>query len=169
MSELIDLVDDHGEVVRTGVLRDDAESYDGLPMQIVIAVVMNGLGQVLVHQRATTKKVNGGDVDHACGGLLSGEIPEAGAYREAQEEGGVRLCDTKIIQAGVNSYGRYRFLLSAETENPPGTDLDLREVAWAAYYYPDELCAKRDSGELTFVDGFFEDLDAVLAAQQQNS
>lgn len=63
-------------------------------MQIVIAVIFNSLGQVLVHRRAQTKRVNGGDIDHVCGGMRSGETPTDAARREAEGEVGGKAAKT---------------------------------------------------------------------------
>lgn len=164
MSELVDLVNRDGEIVRRAVERDDAEQYDGLHMQIVIAVITNGLGQVLVHERAKTKGVNPGDIDHVCGGILSGESPEAAAVREAKEEVGIEPKNLKVVREGVNPYGRYCYLLRGESDELPPAELDAAEVTWAAYYPIDELRTKNKSSELTFVDGFFDDIEAVATS-----
>lgn len=164
MSELVDLVNASGEIVERGVTRDDTEHRDGLHLQIVIAVVFNGLGQVLVHERAATKKVNPGDIDHVCGGILAGETPERAAVREAEEEVGVTLANLRMVRKGVNSYNRYCYLLVGKSDQEPAAQLDPSEVAWAAYYEPSELAAANESGKLSFVDGFFEDME--LAKQK---
>ena len=39
-SEYIDLVNSHGDIVKRNVERDDAAHYDGLHMQIIIAVIL---------------------------------------------------------------------------------------------------------------------------------
>jgi 8-oxo-dGTP pyrophosphatase MutT (NUDIX family) len=166
MTELVDLVNVNGEIVERSVPRDDAEHRDGLHLQIVIAVIFNGLGQVLVHERAAIKRVNPGDVDHVCGGLWAGETPEQAAEREAQEEVGVIPNKLRIVRQGINPYNRYCYLMVGETDNNPGTKLDPREVAWAAWHYPDELVEANASGRFTFVDGFFEDIEIALAEQK---
>ncbi len=167
MAELIDLVNTNGEIVERGVSRNDAERREGLYMQIVIAVIFNGLGQILVHERAATKQVNPGDVDHVCGGLLVGETPNLAAAREAKEELGVTVNGLRIIQQGVNPYNRYCYLLVGRTDDSPGdAELDPSEVAWAACYKPDELVEASESGRFTFVDGFFEDMQLALEAMK---
>lgn len=163
MSELIDLVDANGNTVATGISRDDSAEYEGAHMQIVIAIIRNAAGDILVHKRSMQKQVNPGDIDHVCGGIYSGETPESAVEREAREEGGVSIANAKIIQAGVNEYNRYRYLITAEANDVPDpTFLDPTEVEWAAFYSLEELEHKRDSGEFTFVDGFFEDINRAL-------
>lgn len=163
MSELIDLVDPNGAIVQSSVPRDDAAEYEGLHMQIVIAVIQNKAGKFLVHKRSMQKRVNPGDIDHVCGGMYSGETPEAAVVREAREEGGVSIGNSKIIHASVNEYNRYRYLIAATSNDTPDpTFLDPAEVEWAAFYSLEELEQKRDSGEFTFVDGFFEDIFLAL-------
>ena len=162
MSELIDLVNRDGEIVRRSVERDDADDQAGLHMQIVIAVIHNSLGEILVHQRAKTKSVNGGDIDHVCGGILSGESPKDAAVREALEEVGIKPKNLELVRQGINPYGRYCFLMSGESDDLPSTELDPLEVDWAAYIPLDVLNAKKESGELTFVNGFFDDIEAAI-------
>lgn len=163
MGELIDLVDKNGSVVRTGVTRDDAKRHPEGHMQIIIAVIRNKAGQFLVHKRSMQKSVNPGDIDHVCGGINSGEAPIDAAHREAAEEGGVALTNATIVRQGLNQYERFCHLLEATTNDEPDhSKLDPAEVEWAKFFSLDELKAKRDSGELTFVDGFFEDIEHVL-------
>lgn len=163
MSELIDLVNDRGEIKRTAVERDDMNDYEGLYLQNIVTVVFNGLGQVLVQKRAATKRVNPGDIDHVCGAILSGESPKDAAQRETFQETGIDLNDLHPIKQGVNAYSRYRHLFRGETDVLHLPQLhNLEEVAWTAYEHPDELRAKSESGELTFVEGFFEDLDFAI-------
>jgi 8-oxo-dGTP pyrophosphatase MutT (NUDIX family) len=161
MSETIDLVDKNGTPVKFNVPRDDAAEYPGLHMQIVIAVIFNRLGQVLVHKRSAQKKVNPGDIDFVCGGVQAGETPEAAVIRESEEDTGVIPTDLRIIREDVNVYNRYCRLYVGTADAEPGVNLDPEEIAWARYYDPAELQAARKAGTLTFVDGFFEDLEAA--------
>lgn len=161
-SENIDLVDSTGKVVRTNVPRDDAAHYDGLHMQVIIVVIRNPNGEFLVHQRSLAKKVNPGDMDHVCGAMSAGETPQQAAAREALEEGGVRITNAQIIHAGVNEYGRWRYLLTADTTDIPDiTKTDPAEVAHVDFYTLQDLQRRKLSGELTFVGGFFEDIALV--------
>ena len=165
-SELIDLVDSQGSIIKTNVERDDAAHYDGLHMQIIIAVIRNKKGEFLVHQRSLKKKVNPGDYDHVCGGMYAGETPEAATEREALEEGGVHITEAQVVQAGVNEYNRWRHLVVAYTDDEADISLtDPSEVAGVGFYSHEDLKAKQQSGEFTFVDGFFEDIDLVLTAE----
>jgi ADP-ribose pyrophosphatase YjhB (NUDIX family) len=95
--------------------------------------------------------------------MLAGENPEAAARREAQEEVGVTPANLHVVRRDVNSYGRYCYLLTGQTDEQPTSKLDPREVAWATYASIEELHAKKESGELTFVNDFFEDLEFALA------
>ncbi len=166
-SERIDLVNSSGEIVRRDVERDDAAHYDGLHMQIIIAIIRNAKGEFLVHERAHTKKVNPGDIDHVCGGMHAGETPEEATTREALEEGGVHLSEATVIWAGINEYNRWRYLVVAFTDDSPDISLtDPSEVASAGFYSYDDLRAKQQSGQFTFVNGFFEDIDLVMREDQ---
>jgi 8-oxo-dGTP pyrophosphatase MutT (NUDIX family) len=157
MAELIDLVDKTGKVVKAGATRDDLAHHPDLHMQIVIVVLFRG-EHVLVHARSRKKKVNPGDIDHVCGGIVSGETPIEAAMREAYEETGVKPTNLRIVTEGVNEYNRYRYLLIGEAEDEP-TVQDADEVEWTDYIHVKELYYKSRSGELTFVDGFFQDIE----------
>lgn len=164
----MDLVNSDGIIMERAVSRDDADNYDGLYMQIVIAVIRNGAGDILVHERAGVKDVNPGYIDHVCGGVLSGELPKPAAAREALEEVGVTPNNLEIVRKGLNPYRRYCYLLSGESDELPPANLDAREVAWAGYFSVEELNAKNDSGEFTFVGGFFEDITATSNVEESN-
>ncbi len=166
MPELIDLVNSDGVIVERAVPRNDLARYDNLYMQVAIVVIRNSLGAVLVHERAAVKPVAGGKVDHVCGGVKSGKTPEWTALDEAMDEVHVKPDNLRKVWTGLNVYDRYCHLFVGDSEYTPTPDeLDPKEVAWAAYYQPDELRAKEKSGELEFVDCFFEDLDHALNHQ----
>lgn len=163
MPELVDLVDRHGNIVHIGVPRDDMAKYQDVHMPIVIAVIRNTDGHFLVHKRSLAKKVNPGDIDHVCGGIKSGETPEEAVRREAFEEGGVHLHKLQIVRQGVNQYNRYCYLIEGHTTDAPDTTaIDPNEVEWVAFHPHQKLLHGKESGEFTFVDGFFEDIDHIL-------
>lgn len=111
MTELIDLVDKEGTVVIKKVPRTQATAHSDLYMQIVIGVIFNRSGKVLVHKRSAKKKVNPGDIDHVCGGILCGESPTEAFVRESQEETGIIPTDIHTVHEGINAYRKYRYLL----------------------------------------------------------
>lgn len=163
MTETVDLVNGEGHVVKRAVPRQDAGRYEGLYLSIVIVVIFNGIGQILIHRRSLSKDVNPGDIDHVCGAVVSGETPHQAAHRETREELGVSLRSLHVLHRGINPYDRYRYLFMGETnESPRRDEIDPAEVDWVGYEHPAALIAKRESGELTFIDGFFDDLDVAL-------
>lgn len=165
MTELVDLVDGFGQIVKRAVPRDDAKRYDGLRMQVVIVVVIAPDGRVLCHRRADTTTVDPGRIDHVCGAVLSGESPLEAAAREAREELGVVLDDPWICDQGVNSYGRFRHLVAARAAGPPDTTLiDPSKVSAVFAADGEALESKATSGELEFTKDFFDELQYVLAA-----
>jgi 8-oxo-dGTP pyrophosphatase MutT (NUDIX family) len=161
--ELVDLVDSSGVICKRSVPRSETDLYPKLHLQIVIGVVFDKEGKVLVHRRAQIKKVNPGDIDHICGGIMSGETPEIAAAREAREETGVEPIHLRVIASGINKYNRYRYLLVGEAETEPG-EVNPAEVEWVCFIHPNELKLKSTTGDLTFVDEFFEDTDLALKA-----
>lgn len=166
MAELIDLVDKTGVIVKPRTTRNDLATFPNLHMQIVIVVLIRDK-QLLVHARSKKKKVNPGDIDHVCGGILAGETPQEAAIRETDEETGIKISKPLVIARGINEYNRYRYLLVTEVKDEPIVQ-DPDEVEWVRYMPIDELRKKAASGELTFVTGFFDDLDEALAANHQD-
>lgn len=164
--ELVDLVDDSGVIQKRKVPRTEIDSYPNLYLQIVIGVVLDKEGRMLVHKRSQTKRVNPGDIDHICGGVMSGETPEEAAEREAVEETGVKPLNLKIVAQGVNKYNRYRYLLRGESNDQPG-EVNPAEVEWVRFIHPDELRSKHNSGELSFVDEFFEDTELAIINRKE--
>ncbi|MFD9940358.1 NUDIX domain-containing protein [Nonomuraea sp. NPDC059023] len=159
MTETVDLVDSGGRIAIPAIPRYDIGRYHDFYLQIVIVVIHNARGEILVHQRSLCKDVNPGDIDHVCGAIISGETPLDAARREVREETGVSLRELTLLSHGINSYGRYRYLLLGSTDEQPRQDsVDAQEVAWVGYDRPESLALKCSSGELTFTDGFFEDL-----------
>ena len=160
MSERVDLVDGDGVTRLKNVERELAENHPELHMQIVIVVIFNNKGEVLVHQRSANKKVNPGDIDHVCGGVIAGETPEQAAIRETREEAGVELRDLTRVLCSVNKYDRYRWLFAARSDDSPVLS-EPDDIQWVAYKPVAELAAKRETGDFTFVDDFFE--ETILA------
>lgn len=161
--ELVDLVDVSGSIQKRNIPRSEVHIYPDLYLQIIIAVVFDKDGRVLVHKRARTKKVNPGDIDHICGGVMSGETPEQAAVRESTEETGVTPIDLRIVVKGVNKYNRFRYLLVGHSDDEP-LSVNTSEVEWVAFMHPDILKVKQASGEFTFVDEFFQDTDVAIEA-----
>jgi len=159
--ELVDLVDASGKIQKTEVPRNETEKYLDLHLQIAIAVAFNSEGKVLVQKRALTKSTCPGDLDHTCGALKSGETPMVAINREALEETGLVLSDLKVIDQRLNSYGRYRYLLVAKASGEPN-GYDPEEVEWVRFILPEDLKNGKQSGELSFVGEFFEDMDLAL-------
>jgi len=85
--EIIDVVDDAGDVIKT-ITREEAER-DNHIIENVIVFVFNSLGKVWIQKRPTHKKHYPGLWDvSACGAILTGEKPLAAARREQLEEMG---------------------------------------------------------------------------------
>lgn len=163
-SEKVDLVDSFGKVRLKSIPRDEVDLYPEMHLQIVIVVVVNSQGQILVHQRARTKKVNPGCIDHVCGGVMSGEDPYTAAKRESAEETGIVPVSLKIVEQGLNKYNRYRYLLYAESDHLPGSP-DKSEVEWVKFFDLSYLQQKASTGEWEFVDEFFEESELAIAGR----
>jgi 8-oxo-dGTP pyrophosphatase MutT (NUDIX family) len=156
-TELVDLVDPHGHTQLTHIPRTRADHHPGLHLPIVLVVITHADGRVLVHQRAA-RKSQPYAIDHVCGAIRSGETPDAAAHRETREETGATLDTLRLVTAGINGYGRYRYLYAATTSTPEDALAgDPAEVAWVGYEQVDILRGRRE-----LVAGFLQDLDAAL-------
>lgn len=164
MSELVDLVNKHGEIQKIGVPRHEVGNHPDLHMQIVIVIAFDSLLRMLVHRRGAEKS-DAEKFDHICGAIQSGETPEEAALREGLEETGVALQNVRKVHAGVNEYSRYRHLFVADAEGEPSIS-DPKEVMWVGYMHPDELRETHNAGEIGFVDGFFKDVELVAQSEE---
>jgi len=159
--ELVDLVDASGQIKKKRVPRTDAGEFLNLHLQIAVAVVFDDEGRILCQRRALTKSTCPGDIDHVCGAIKSGETPEIAIKREGLEETGLEINRLKTVEQGVNSYNRFRYLLTGVANGEPNS-YDLNEVEWVRFISIQDLISKRESGELTFVGEFFEDMKLAL-------
>lgn len=169
-SELVDLVDEDGQIQLRAVPLHEAKQHyaEGLYLQIAIAVIFDSFGRVLAHRRAQTKKSDKGKIDHACGVVSSGETPLETANREVAEETGVSTRNLKLVDQRINSYRRFRYLLVGEGAGKP-EPIDLREVEWVKFLSPEDLRAKKASGEWEYVEEFFEDLELASSELKRES
>jgi len=130
--ELIDVIDDHGEVVEA-VPRWRMRS-ENLRHRSVFIVVRNSADEVLVHRRADWKDVWPGAWDIAVGGVVaSGEAWELAAARELVEELGISadleyLGEGEYVDESVRELARvYR----ARSEGPFRlADEEIVELEW---------------------------------------
>lgn len=163
MSELIDLVDRTGSVIATGVERDDALEYPKGFMQIVVVVTFNGVGQILAHQRASTKSVDPNYIDHICGGVQSGQTPEQAAAQEGNEEAGITYSRLVRAHQGINAYGRYRYIFGAISNDQPQTK-EPDQVQWVRWADLSDLETWRDQQKYPFVQEYFEEIQLAQRA-----
>jgi mutator protein MutT len=161
-NELVDLVDASGVIIKTAIPRSEAEVLNGekLHIPIIGCVVLNDIGEVLVHERAKGKRF-AGSLDNVYGAIASGETPEHAAERECGEELGIAVAKITRVGEFVNKFNYYQYLFAVSTADIP-TKISKREVAWARYMPVEELRAGRDDGSLSFTHNFFTDLEAVL-------
>jgi isopentenyldiphosphate isomerase len=165
MSELIDLVDRNGEILPglVGIERDDANEYPEGFMQIVVVVVFNDEGQILAHQRASTKTVDPDHVDHICGGIQSGQTSEEAAEEEGDLETGVSYSRLVRAHRGMNDYSRYRYIFAAISNDVPKTK-EPEHVQWVRWVDLAQLEKWRDEGTYKFVQGYFEEIEVAKRA-----
>lgn len=163
MIERVDLVDANGIIQQRGVPRSKIEVlFPDLHLQIVIGIIFNNSGEILVHKRSMTKKVDPGLIDHVCGGVISGETPEEAVFRETKEETGLIPTKLKLIHQGLNSYGRYRYSFIGYAEGQPFAE--QKDAEWVKFIKLETLKSCQKSGEMIFVNEFFEETELALSA-----
>lgn len=168
MTELVDLVNEHGTTVLRGVPRGEERRRDGLYLPIVVAVILDCDGRALVQRRSLAKDVDPGVIDHVCGAMQSGEDPVRAAVREAREETGIEVNDLRVVARGVNAYGRYQHLLVGESDREPDLSfVDPLEVEWVRYMRPTDLREQEVRGALVFGREFFKSLDAAAGFRER--
>jgi isopentenyldiphosphate isomerase len=87
--ELVDVIDDAGRTIVTA-RREEIRAWR-LPHRCVYILVFNRRGELFIHLRTPTKDVYPGYWDATVGGVLAaGELFDAGARRELEEELGIR-------------------------------------------------------------------------------
>lgn len=167
--ELVDLVDNNGEIVRTALPRQEAETLNGpeLHLPIIGCVILNGSGQVLVHERAVGKRF-AGCLDHVYGAMESRETPESATERECGEELGIQPQTMTRIREGINEYDYCQYLFVVVTDDVPQITSE-REVAWVGHMTPEELKASQADQTRTFTHNFFIDLEAALSHQNNQA
>jgi 8-oxo-dGTP pyrophosphatase MutT (NUDIX family) len=88
-SEIVAIVDRDNNLIGKTTRREMRST--GLPHRATYILVFNSAGQLFVQKRTTTKDIYPGCYDPAAGGVvLDGETYEQGAYRELEEEMGIR-------------------------------------------------------------------------------
>ena len=97
MSELLDVVDEKGTVLITGVERDIIHKL-GLPHSVVFIALFDEQGRILLQKRSKTKETNPGKWTYSASGHVdSGESVKDAAYRESFEEIGLKNISLKPV------------------------------------------------------------------------
>ncbi len=94
--ELVDVVDDHGQIVATVTRREVRQLR--LPHRCVYVLVFNERGELFIHLRTPTKDVYPSHWDVCVGGVLAaGESFDAAARREVAEELGLDAAPERLF------------------------------------------------------------------------
>jgi 8-oxo-dGTP pyrophosphatase MutT (NUDIX family) len=94
--ELVDVIDDHGQIVATVTRREVRQRR--LPHCCVYVLVFNQKGEIFIHLRTATKDVYPSHWDVCVGGVLAaGESFDAAACREIAEEVGLDVEPEKLF------------------------------------------------------------------------
>ena len=166
MVEMIDVLDKSGNFIAT-VSRQEAENKNHTTINALI-FIFNSDGKLWVQLRPKTKNHYPGLWDiSACGGLLSGEVPEKAARRETLEETGITLNLEHVesflnIMPGDSGEERRRLshLYVGITDKKPKASKEVDEFKlWAVKDLVKELIAQPK----LFVPSFLFELKKAVA------
>jgi len=103
MEELLEVVNEHGEVLRT-LPRSVIHGDPSLMHRVVHILVSNDGGELLLQKRSMNKDVAPGKWDTSVGGHVNaGETIHEALRREMEEELGITTCDTRFLYTYVHS------------------------------------------------------------------
>ena len=103
MEELLEVVNEHGEVLRT-LPRSVIHGNPSLMHRVVHVLVFNGRGELLLQKRSMNKDVAPGKWDTSVGGHVNaGETIHEALRREMEEELGITTCDSQFLYTYIHS------------------------------------------------------------------
>jgi len=103
MEELLDVVNEHGEVLRT-LPRSVIHGDPSLMHRVVHVLVFNDRGELLLQKRSMNKDVAPGKWDTSVGGHVNaGETIHEALRREMEEELGITTCDSQFLYTYIHS------------------------------------------------------------------
>ena len=166
MTEFVDLRNAEGRIQKPGVALNDRELYPEFYLPIAVGIIFNGLGKVLTEKRALTidPQYNPSEIAHVAGIVKSGETPEETIEREGFEEAGIRPFSLRVVDQGILSQNRYRYLLAGQANAEPFVR-DPEEVDWVKFMTLEELKVMHVAGKEIFIPHFFEDLQLAVSAR----
>lgn len=169
--ELIDVLNGDGEIIST-ITREEAEQDNHITQNVLI-FLFNSFGRVWVQLRPKTKNHYPRRWDiSACGGIVSGESPEAAAKRETEEETGGLKPKLHYVETFLNVFpgdsGEERKRLShlyiAQTDEIPQPNKEVDEFKdWD----PAELRKDAARKPELYVPSLIVELDRAVEAHRQ--
>jgi|GEM_PF-1014165 len=171
LGEMVDILDDNGLVIAT-IPRAEAEAHNHTT-QNVLVFVFNSRGEVWLQLRPKSKNHYPGMWDvSACGGLMSGEEPEAAAMRELNEETGLANVTLYYVETFMNVFpgdnGEERRRLShvyisqSEGEPQPNEEVDAFKL-----WNPSDLLGDIDVHPNMYIPSIAAELQIALRGYRQ--
>jgi len=165
MEELVDVVDEHDNVVGQ-TTRKDAQQK-GTRHRGVAVMIVNDNGDLLVQKRGMNQKLAPGVFDtSSAGGVSAGESYEEAAVRELKEELGIAipLIDIAKIQEDHTIYGPkmnsiWHLFLGKHNDK---IHFNKEEVADVIFMNQEEIQKKINDNPDQFTFGFKQDFKAYL-------
>lgn len=136
-NEVVDVYDNQKRITGKTILRSDFFENNGILRLVIHAAVFNSKGELLIQQRALSKKTGAGLWDFSASGqVVAGETSQDGVCRELKEELGVdiEVCQppvfTKIFFNSYNDY--YVFWKDLDVSSLKLQKEEVESVKWAS-------------------------------------
>lgn len=122
-NEVIDIYDNQKRITGKTICRTEFFEKNNLLRSIIHVCIFNSKNELLIQQRAESKKSGAGMWDFSASGqVLSGEVSQQGAMREVKEELGIDIIISEapvITKIFFNSYNDYYIVRK---------DIDIQEL-----------------------------------------
>jgi len=149
-NEYLDIVTEENVIV-TRALRSECHGNPGLIHRAAHILVFNSRGQLLLQKRSMSKDIQPGKWDTSVGGhVASGETYEEAAFRELEEELGIRGVSLDYLY-------NYRMRNEMESENirsyrcmiDVGIEFNREEIDAVRFWDMEEIAAAMGTGIFT--------------------
>lgn len=149
--EILDLVDDHDNVIDT-ITRKEVYAKGIKNYRVIHAFIKNSEGRLWIPRRVSTKKLYPSALDFSIAGHVeAGETYEEALFKEAMEEVRLDLCSVDYKKVGYmnphkDSVGVWQKVYEILSDDTP--DYDDNEFSESEWLFPIEVVKRYEAGEL---------------------
>ena len=167
MIEYFDIVDQEDQVIGKAS-RSECHGNPSLIHRVAHVLVENGKGELLLQKRSPEKDIQPGKWDTSVGGHLDlGEDYESAAYREMQEELGIKRADLTFLykyplRNAIESENVWTYLCRYDGQIVH----DPEEITEVRFWTMEEI--EKDLGNGTFTPNFEEEFRYYIEYKNQN-